>query len=72
MLKGVSTNTSRAETVLLDGGATHNVFYNSDIPEGSVEPDVELAHGTKKGYVKDRDTTFVDPALADKPENRLF
>ena len=63
MLKGLSANTSRVENVFLDGGAIHNVLYRAEIPEGSVERDVELAHGTQNGYVKDGDVTFVDPDL---------
>ena len=40
--------------VLLDGGASHNVYYSSEIPEGSVKKRVELARGTKFGYVRAR------------------
>ena len=35
--------------VLLDGGASHNVFLSPKIPTGAVCKDVELAHGTIKG-----------------------
>ena len=34
-------------------------FYSSKIPPGAVEKEVDLAHGTKIGYVKDGDITFV-------------
>ena len=33
--------------VLLDGGASHHVNYSPEIPEGSFERQVELAHGTR-------------------------
>ena len=46
--------------VLLDGGAGHNVYYSPDVPDGAVKKEVELAHGTKIGYVKGADITFVD------------
>ena len=49
--------------VLLDGGASHNVYYSPDIPDGAVKKKVELAHGTKIGYVKGGDITFVDKSL---------
>ena len=41
--------------VLLDGGASHHVYYSSKIPDGSVKKQVELAHGTKIGYVRGED-----------------
>ena len=50
--------------VLLDGGASHNVFYGPSIPEGSKEKSVDLAHGSKQGYVKDFDITFIDPTVS--------
>ena len=37
--------------VLLDGGASHHVYYSSEIPEGSIKKQVELARGTKTGFV---------------------
>ena len=37
--------------VLLGGGASHNVYYSPDVPNGAVKKE-ELAHGTKIGYVK--------------------
>ena len=48
---------------MLDGGASHNVYYSPDIPDGAVKKEVELAHGTKIGYVKGADITFVDKSL---------
>ena len=50
--------------VLLDGGARHNVYYSAKIPKGAIEKEVELAHGTKVGYVNDGDITFVDSTVA--------
>ena len=44
--------------VLLDGGASHNVYYSSEIPEGSIKKHVELAHGSKVGYVRGGDIIF--------------
>ena len=38
--------------VLLDGGASHNVYFGPKIPEGALKREVELAHGTKIGYCK--------------------
>ena len=35
--------------VLLDGGASHNVYYSTKVPEGAVKRQVEFAHGTKEG-----------------------
>ena len=32
--------------VLRDGGASHNVFYSAQVPEGAVQKEIELAHGT--------------------------
>ena len=49
--------------MLLDGGESHNVYYNAKVPEGSEARDIDLAHGTKRGYVKDGDTTFIDEAV---------
>ena len=49
--------------VLLDGGASHNVYYSPDIPDGAVKKKVELAHGTKIGYVKGGDITFLDKSI---------
>ena len=47
------------------GGAIHNVFFSSEIPKAAVRKDVELAHGTRQGYVKDGDITFVDDSVRD-------
>ena len=41
--------------VLSDGGASHHVYYSSEVPEGAVKKRVELAQGTKFGYVKGED-----------------
>ena len=49
--------------MLLDGGASHNVYYSAKIPPGAVEKEVDLAHGTKVGYVKDGDITFIDDTV---------
>ena len=46
--------------VLLDGGASYNVYYSSKIPQGAVKKQVDLAHGSKVGYVKDGDITSID------------
>ena len=45
--------------VLLDGGASHHVYYSSEIPEGSIRKQVELAHGTKTGFVRGEDMIFL-------------
>ena len=50
--------------VLLDGGATHNVFYSPKRPEGPNKRKVELAHGAKQGYVKNGDITFIDASVS--------
>ena len=56
--------------VLLDGGASHNVYYSPDVPDGAVKKEVELAHGTKIGYVKGADITFVDKSRTLKESRR--
>ena len=56
--------------VLLDGGASHNVYYSPDVPDGAVKKEVELAHGTKIGYVKGADITFVDKSRTLKESKR--
>ena len=56
--------------VLLDGGASHHVYYSPEIPEGSFERQVELAHGTKTGYVKGSDITFVDKSVSEEQSQR--
>ena len=50
--------------VLLDGGASHHVYYGPKVPEGALEREVGLAHGTKIGYVKGSDITFVDESIS--------
>ena len=54
----------------MDGGASHNVYYSPEVPEGAVKKEVELAHGTKIGYVKGADITFVDKARTLKESRR--
>ena len=51
---------------LLDGRASHNVYYRAEIPPGAVQKEVELAHGTKVGYVKDGDITFLDETVTNE------
>ena len=57
--------------VLLDGGASHNVYYSSEIPEGAVKKRVELAHGTKFGHVKGEDSTFLVKNAPEKSQTDL-
>ena len=52
--------------VLLDGCASHNVYFAPKIPEGAQKRDIELAHGTKVGYVKGGDITFVDESVSEE------
>ena len=52
--------------VLLDGGASHNVYFGPKIPEGALKREVELAHGTKIGYVKGGDITFIDESISEE------
>ena len=52
--------------VLLDGGASHNVYFAPKIPEGAQKRDIELAHGTKVGYVKGSDITFVNESVSEE------
>ena len=52
--------------VLLDGGASHHVYYSPSIPEGALKRQVELAHGTKTGYVKGSDITFIDKSVSEE------
>ena len=49
---------------MIDGGASHNVYYSAVIPEGAVEREVELAHGSKKGYILNDDITFLDESMS--------
>ena len=55
---------------LLDGGASHSVYYSSEIPEGSIKKQVELAHGSKCGYVKGEDIIFLDKARTREESNK--
>ena len=41
--------------VLIDGGASHNVYYSANIPEGAIEKDVKPAHESKKSYIVNND-----------------
>ena len=52
--------------VFLDGGASHNVYFAPKIPEGAQKRDIELAHGTKVGYVKGSDITFVNESVSEE------
>ena len=52
--------------VFLDGGASHNVYYGPKIPEGAFKRDIELAHGTKVGYVKGGDITFLEESASEE------
>ena len=56
--------------VLLDGGASHHVYYSPTIPEGSIKREVELAYGTKTGYVKGSDITFIDKSVSEEQAQR--
>ena len=52
--------------ILLDGGASHNVYFGPKIPKGALRREVELASGTKVGYVKGSDITFIDEAISEE------
>ena len=52
--------------IFLDGGASHDVYHSRTIPNGSVEKDVELAHGLRKGYVKGDVITFLEKDTTDE------
>ena len=56
----------KKSNVLLDGGASHHVYYGPKVSEGALRREVELAHGTKIGYVKGSDTTFVDEPISEE------
>ena len=58
-------NSKLMPKVLLDGGASHNVYYSTKVLEDSVKRQVELAHGTKEGYVRGGDITFLDENVTD-------
>ena len=49
---------------MIDGGASHNVYYSATISEGAEEREVDLAHGTKKGYVMNDDIIFLDETMS--------
>ena len=59
-------NIVKRVNVLLDGGASHHVYYGPKAPEGALRREVELAHGTKTGDVKGSDITFVDEAFSEE------
>ena len=61
-----TSNLGKQNMVLLDGGASHNVYYSPKIPEGAIKREVELAHGTKTGYVKGGDIIFLDESMSEK------
>ena len=60
VLNSAIPGASQSDYVLLDGGASHDVSISPTIPKGSIEKEVKLAHGSKKGYVKDGCITLVD------------
>ena len=39
---------------------------SQSIPEGEIEKEVELAHGTKTGHVKGGDVIFLDESISEK------
>ena len=47
--KEVKNEMLSVRKILLDGGASHDVYHSRTIPEGAVEKDVEVAHGLRKG-----------------------
>ena len=55
---------ARQTGVLIDGGASHNVYYSAIVPEGAEERDVDLAHGSRKGYLLDHDIIFLDKNMS--------
>ena len=57
---------SKRVNILLDGGASHNVYFGPKIPKGALRREVELASGTKVGYVKGSDITFIDEAISEE------
>ena len=57
---------TKNDLVLLDGGASHNVYYSPTIPEGAVEKKIELARGSQTGYVKGGDITFLDETVSEE------
>merc|ERR1711989_106040 len=57
---------AKRSTILLDGGASHHVYYSPRVPKGAEEKEVELAHGSKKGYVKGGDIIFIDESTSEE------
>ena len=41
--------TTDSGRVLLDGVASHNVYYSAEVPKGAIEREMYLAHGSKTG-----------------------
>jgi len=57
--------------ILLDGGATHDIWVADKRPrDGSSKVDVELASGQVKGYLKNGEVTVVDPAATKTDKER--
>ena len=54
----------------MNGGASHTVYYSPDVPDGAIKKEVELAYGTKIGYVRGADVTFVDKSRTLKESKR--
>ena len=52
--------------ILLDGGASHDVYHSKAIPYGAVDKQVELADGLKTGYVKGDNITFVKDEVTEE------
>ena len=63
-----SEDVTSASKALLDGGASHDVYHSRTVPEGSVEKDVELAHGSRQGYVKGDVITFIEKEATEEEE----
>ena len=42
------------------------MYYGPKIPEGALRREVELAHGTKIGYVKGSDITLIDKSISEE------
>ena len=56
----------KSSCVLLDGGASHDVYHNTEIPEGAQQRRVDLAHGSRMGYVKGDSVTFVENDVSEE------
>ena len=64
--RGVNAETPSVKKILLDGGASHDVYHSRTIPKGVVEKEVEFVHGLRRGYVKGDHITFVEKDTTDK------